>query len=475
VGLGDDGKPRNLVHRDISPDNLMINRQGLTKILDFGIAKGRKSLNLTKTGEIKGKLPYLPPEYFLGEPFEHAGDLYALGATLYWMLTGQRPFSGDTDLLLMKAVTEKAPTPPSKLNPAIPRFVEDLILQLLDKDPNARPASGAKLAEQLLGDVPAERSKVASFVVRMTTSPAVRGHKPISTDGFLPAEPVFDQLSSSGPNVISPTADTEVRRDEGSTTQQGPVEATPSEISMVSVESAVPLAQEAPRSRRAAAGVAIIAVLLGVAGIFAVFDNDDDAETAPVLAAGPAEPDKPADASPAEVKPAEVKPVEEPPLEKEPVAVAPDPAAKRPKPITRRKKKPRPAALTTVKVTGRSSIWWLDSAGTKLGSGNAELKIPAGARTIIAYDTSRSVRTTVPVSSSIAYNKLPKGSLAVLAAPDTKVFAGRVALGRTPFIPPVKLVAGKYMLKLKHEGKTKTATVVVKPGKTAKLKIEMTK
>ena len=90
-----DGKPGGLVHRDISPDNLMVTRDGVTKVLDFGIAKMEVDEvdAATKTGELKGKIPYMPPEQLKAEPLDGRADLWSLGVTLYWLLTRTRPLS----------------------------------------------------------------------------------------------------------------------------------------------------------------------------------------------------------------------------------------------------------------------------------------------------------------------------------------------------------------------------------------------
>jgi serine/threonine-protein kinase len=189
------GEPLGLVHRDISPDNLMVNREGVTKILDFGIAKGTSSKNVTKTGDVKGKIPFMAPEQLHGMELDHRADLYALGVTFYWLLTGRRPFSGDTDLKLMQAIISAPPSPPTTINSTIPPVIEQLVMQLLAKDRDERPRSGAVLANQLRQHLSAERQYTQAFVTKIVNmESAPTAEEGASPDGFVPASPTTDTL-----------------------------------------------------------------------------------------------------------------------------------------------------------------------------------------------------------------------------------------------------------------------------------------
>lgn len=160
-----DGKSP-VVHRDISPDNLMVNTDGVTKILDFGIARPEGEENLTKTGVIKGKIPFMPPEQIESKKLDGRTDLYALGVSMFWLLTERRPFDRGTPLLTMSAIVLEAAPPPTRFRPDLPPLVDDIVLALLEKDPELRIPTGAALAEALAPLLTMSRAEVAAVVQR---------------------------------------------------------------------------------------------------------------------------------------------------------------------------------------------------------------------------------------------------------------------------------------------------------------------
>jgi serine/threonine protein kinase len=127
-----------IVHRDIKPANIMILDNFLVKIADFGIARLPES-ELTKTGEILGTPNYMSPEQITGTPIDHRVDLFALGVILYQMLTGEKPFFGETFNSLAYRVVHEKPLPPKTLNPSIPNNYSEITMKLLEKDKNLRP------------------------------------------------------------------------------------------------------------------------------------------------------------------------------------------------------------------------------------------------------------------------------------------------------------------------------------------------
>lgn len=163
-----DGRPAGLIHRDISPDNLMVNKEGVTKILDFGIAKTRSRGNTrnTHSGELKGKLPYMAPEVIRSLPLDGRTDLYALGVCMYWLLTGQRPHSGASDSDVFDSILKHTPRPPKSLNRQIPSDLNDLVMSLLAKKPRDRPANGEILHDILAAMLPNRNRVVADFVAQ---------------------------------------------------------------------------------------------------------------------------------------------------------------------------------------------------------------------------------------------------------------------------------------------------------------------
>jgi serine/threonine-protein kinase len=143
------GKDAAIVHRDISPDNLMVTREGVTKVLDFGIVHAEGEQILTKTGEIKGKMGYFPPELLEGAEADARSDIFSLGVTFYWLLTRRRPFRGKHEAQVLRALLADAPDPPSALRPEVPKALDELILQMLAKDPEQRTQSARDVVQQI--------------------------------------------------------------------------------------------------------------------------------------------------------------------------------------------------------------------------------------------------------------------------------------------------------------------------------------
>ncbi|HZR09070.1 MAG TPA: serine/threonine-protein kinase [Myxococcales bacterium] len=138
---GDDGKPLGLVHRDISPDNILVHRNGAAKVVDFGIAKAANSGGMTRTGTLKGKVAYMPPEQLRGDPLDRRADVFALGVVLYEMIAGQRPWEGDSEVSLIGRIISEEPRPLASARPDAPAGLVAVIDRALAKDREARYAS----------------------------------------------------------------------------------------------------------------------------------------------------------------------------------------------------------------------------------------------------------------------------------------------------------------------------------------------
>lgn len=142
---------KDIYHRDIKPGNIMIDRDGNVKIIDFGIAKGKSDPNLTVTGTACGTPAYMAPEQFT--PTENINyalvDIYAAGITLFHLLTGKLPFEGENEFILRDAKLHSEPAKPRKLNPEIPKELEAIILKSLQKKPENRFKSASEMQEAL--------------------------------------------------------------------------------------------------------------------------------------------------------------------------------------------------------------------------------------------------------------------------------------------------------------------------------------
>ncbi|HKD76040.1 MAG TPA: Stk1 family PASTA domain-containing Ser/Thr kinase, partial [Ktedonobacterales bacterium] len=143
---------RGIVHRDVKPQNILVNDEALVKLTDFGIATFYRDVNserLTTTGMTLGTVQYYAPEQAQGEVVQPAADVYALGVVLYEMLVGHPPFDGDTPVAIAVRHIQEPPVRPSRYNPNIPPPLERVILRCLEKDPRDRYRDGDALAYAL--------------------------------------------------------------------------------------------------------------------------------------------------------------------------------------------------------------------------------------------------------------------------------------------------------------------------------------
>jgi serine/threonine protein kinase len=132
------GKAANIIHRDISPHNIMLTYDGAVKVIDFGIAKAETNTESTQAGTIKGKLSYLAPEYLEGLELDPRYDLFAVGITLWEMLCSRKLFKASNDLAVLKKIQECRIAPPSTINPNVPKELDEIVLKALARDRDQR-------------------------------------------------------------------------------------------------------------------------------------------------------------------------------------------------------------------------------------------------------------------------------------------------------------------------------------------------
>jgi eukaryotic-like serine/threonine-protein kinase len=138
-----------LVHRDISPQNLLVGRNGDVKVTDFGVAKADNQQTKTRTGIIKGKVAYMSPEQCLGDRVDRRTDVFALGIVLYELLTRRRLFRDKSDLLVMQRITGSDVPPPSSVNPEVDAGLDRVVLAALARRLDDRTPTALQLAQQL--------------------------------------------------------------------------------------------------------------------------------------------------------------------------------------------------------------------------------------------------------------------------------------------------------------------------------------
>ncbi len=167
----DTGNLVDLIHRDVSPANVLISTAGYVKIIDFGVAKSRVREHVTRAGAmLKGKTPYLSPEQLTIDPIDRRSDIFSLGALLYVLSTGLHPFRGDSDIKTIENITRREPISLTRINAKIPADFDKIIQKALAKDPADRYSTAAELGralEQLASSFGTTTEEdVAAFVQR---------------------------------------------------------------------------------------------------------------------------------------------------------------------------------------------------------------------------------------------------------------------------------------------------------------------
>lgn len=178
---GENGTLQHIVHRDVTPENIMISYSGVPKVLDFGIAKARTVGRFTNTGTLKGKFPYMAPERILaardgGDDSDGRSDIYSMGVILYEALSGALPFREANDFALLKKILEEPLPPLREAAPWVPAELDEIIMRALSKRPEHRQQSAGELREDLSrflverSAVTATERHVALFMARVFNS-----------------------------------------------------------------------------------------------------------------------------------------------------------------------------------------------------------------------------------------------------------------------------------------------------------------
>jgi serine/threonine-protein kinase len=219
--VDDDGHPVELVHRDVSPPNILISKRGEVKVTDFGLAKARTQLERTDPGVVKGKFSYLSPEVATGQNIDQRADIFALGVCLWEMLAGRRLFLGDTDYETVQAVSNADVPSLIGVHPEVDPQFESLILKSLAKDPDDRFPSAREFGDALASYLFHHQMKVTSYDIANLVQAALERQKsvppqPMMIDGMIQEElGRFTSLESDGGVPIDPSTTFAVQAGDG--------------------------------------------------------------------------------------------------------------------------------------------------------------------------------------------------------------------------------------------------------------------
>ncbi len=177
-----------IIHRDLKLENIVITNTQILKLMDFGLARTANDVHLTEEGVITGTFAYIAPELIQGQPASSQSDLYAFGVILYELLTDQSPFEGTVNTILAQHL-HAIVKPPADINPQIPTWLNDLVLRLLNKLPEERPAS----AKEVLGLLN-QKSESSAITVAFTVSPKSKNNLPVQLTSFIGREKALEEL-----------------------------------------------------------------------------------------------------------------------------------------------------------------------------------------------------------------------------------------------------------------------------------------
>ena len=210
--VDEDGNPLDLVHRDVSPPNILISKRGEVKVTDFGLAKARTQLERTDPGVVKGKFSYLSPEVATGQEVDERADIFALGVCIWEMLAGRRLFLGETDYETVQAVSKaEVPSLVGK-HPEVDEQFEALLLETLAKDPADRIQTARELGDALASYLFHHQMKVTSYDIANLVKATLERQKsvppePMMIDGMIQEELArFTSLESTANLPIDPSS-----------------------------------------------------------------------------------------------------------------------------------------------------------------------------------------------------------------------------------------------------------------------------
>ncbi|MBC8072194.1 MAG: serine/threonine protein kinase, partial [Deltaproteobacteria bacterium] len=273
-----DGTPLGIVHRDVSPSNVLVTYDGAVKIVDFGIAKAAAFQSNTIAGTLKGKIPYMSPEQCRGEDVDNRSDIFSIGTLLWELTTGSRLFAGDNEIAIINRVAKGEVPLPSAIRPEYPPELERVVMRALASDPNHRYRSAIELQLDLEdfareAQLPVSSARVGKFMRELFADEIQLGAAQLqaerldaATSGQAPI-PISFTNSAIERTVVEPSDGIEIPSE---LLGSGAVARLESEVSRASVtrsERLTTVDGERPRARglRWALGFGVLALVAGAA------------------------------------------------------------------------------------------------------------------------------------------------------------------------------------------------------------------
>ncbi|MBS2015301.1 MAG: serine/threonine protein kinase [Deltaproteobacteria bacterium] len=177
---GEDGALLGVVHRDVSPQNILVGTDGIARVLDFGVAKASRRLQSTRKGEVKGKLAYMSPEQLMGGRVDRRTDVYAAAIVLWEALTGSPLFHADDEVETLGLLLEGCRTKPSDIDPSLPAALDEVVMRALAPDACDRFPTAAAMADALEASLPgAPDPALAARLVRTLGAATLQEHRRI--------------------------------------------------------------------------------------------------------------------------------------------------------------------------------------------------------------------------------------------------------------------------------------------------------
>jgi serine/threonine-protein kinase len=421
----DSGAPLHIIHRDVSPHNIMLSKTGDIKLIDFGIAKANVGNQATKAGTLKGKYAYMAPEQIRGQPLDQRTDIYAMGLVLYELLAGRPAIVGDSEATLMGAAARRDFAPIHTLRPEVPQKVRDVLERATALNLSDRYGSAVQMSDELedflVGSGTRVRaSELASLLTASTNVTNVSGGTPGTPLGASPsfATPAKTDVA------VDPLPAVTLPDTTGNAPAHAPTQKAEWPDALAATQDEVTAPQGAPLKTapsRAPAMVAIGLVALAASATALVVYKAHAPESSDSVLVPP----PPARAVPVT---AAVKPSPAP---------APAPAAEKPAPADA----PAPAPVA---AAGSTSTAPAEPAAHPKPTGTRKTKEPHGTEQPATTGTApAATRAEKPTAAAAPQGK---GTVMFRVLPYAEVFRDGQSLGVTP-LKPLELEAGKYAFK----------------------------